>query len=200
MVSYQESKICPTCKTKFYRKDYSQLYYTTKKGLSNHHWRLKKYCSKKCQANYSQSRRRKEKPLIILKTKQKFKKKYPYYYKERYRKIKQNPELYKKLKEDRKRLYYKNRENNLKRTKEWYAKRRKMVFEHYNNKCAMCGYNEHLGVLDIHHIDNDKKHKRDIHKKQRLMLLCPNCHTKHNRGIITKIELLKFYKPFKNGK
>lgn len=39
-------------------------------------------------------------------------------------------------------------------------------------KCERCGYNEHPGVLQIHHVDrNRRRNQRD-----NLQLLCPTCH------------------------
>lgn len=39
-------------------------------------------------------------------------------------------------------------------------------------KCEYCGYDEVLGILQIHHHDRD----RSNNTRENLKLLCPNCH------------------------
>jgi len=49
---------------------------------------------------------------------------------------------------------------------------RKIALKHYPNSCEICGYNKHIKMLQIHHIDSDRENN-DI---ENLMVLCPNCH------------------------
>jgi len=39
--------------------------------------------------------------------------------------------------------------------------------------CQLCGWNSEIGILEIHHIDRNKKNNKEYN----LMLLCPNCHS-----------------------
>jgi len=47
-----------------------------------------------------------------------------------------------------------------------------MALDNYPNECEMCGYKEHLEILQVHHIDGNRKNN----KLENLMILCPNCH------------------------
>lgn len=49
---------------------------------------------------------------------------------------------------------------------------RKRAFEHYPHECADCGYDKHVGVLEVHHIDES----RDNNAIENLVILCRNCH------------------------
>lgn len=62
---------------------------------------------------------------------------------------------------------------------------RRYLFEKYENKCSICGWNKinpHTGKLplEVEHIDGDATNN----KEENLTLLCPNCHslTKTYRG------------------
>jgi len=80
------------------------------------------------------------------------------------------------------------------RTREFISKSKR------NKKCVLCGYDEHLEILEFHHIDT--KHKKfniremarrnrnykEIQKEiDKCTLLCPNCHRwyhfKEKRGL-----------------
>jgi Zn finger protein HypA/HybF involved in hydrogenase expression len=63
---------------------------------------------------------------------------------------------------------------------------RKYLFEKYENKCSICGWNKvnpHSGrfSLEIDHIDGDSENSIESN----LRLLCPNCHslTPHFRNL-----------------
>ena len=67
---------------------------------------------------------------------------------------------------------------------------RRYMFEKYENKCAICGWNEVNNFtgkipLEIEHIDGDYTNN----KEKNLMLICPNCHS-----------LTKTYKGANRGK
>lgn len=51
---------------------------------------------------------------------------------------------------------------------------RQKAFELNENKCAVCGYNEDIRILEAHHIDENHSN----HNVENLCLLCPNCHRK----------------------
>lgn len=42
------------------------------------------------------------------------------------------------------------------------------------NKCFVCGWNEDIDILEVHHIDEDRTHNQ----LENLMILCPICHRK----------------------
>ena len=39
-------------------------------------------------------------------------------------------------------------------------------------KCEKCGYNKHIELLEVHHLDKNKKNNT----RDNLKLFCPNCH------------------------
>lgn len=49
---------------------------------------------------------------------------------------------------------------------------RKLAFNAYDSKCNRCGYDEHIGVLQVHHIDHDRTNNELFN----LEILCPTCH------------------------
>jgi hypothetical protein len=49
----------------------------------------------------------------------------------------------------------------------------KLWFIQQYKGCMKCGYNNVLGILELHHIDRNGKNNI----KENLMLLCPNCHS-----------------------
>lgn len=55
---------------------------------------------------------------------------------------------------------------------------RRKAFNHYENKCGICGYDEELNILQVHHIDENRLNN-DI---SNLIILCPNCHAKITWG------------------
>ena len=50
---------------------------------------------------------------------------------------------------------------------------RKRALREYNSSCSRCGYNEYIKVLQVHHVDHDRRNN-DI---ENLEVLCPTCHT-----------------------
>lgn len=50
---------------------------------------------------------------------------------------------------------------------------RRIAFENHPNHCHDCQWNVHLAVLDVHHIDLNRKNN----SPENLMILCPTCHT-----------------------
>jgi hypothetical protein len=53
-----------------------------------------------------------------------------------------------------------------------------------NNKCAFCDFND-PGHLEVHHIDEDRTHK----DPERLIMVCPTCHSKINSNDITRSDV-----------
>ena len=51
---------------------------------------------------------------------------------------------------------------------------RSIAFNAYPHCCAVCGWNEDDDVLDVHHIDENRKNN-DV---KNLIILCPTCHKK----------------------
>lgn len=51
---------------------------------------------------------------------------------------------------------------------------RKLAFQNYDYKCAVCGWDEDKDILEVHHIDED----RSNNKLNNLIILCPICHRK----------------------
>jgi 5-methylcytosine-specific restriction endonuclease McrA len=51
---------------------------------------------------------------------------------------------------------------------------RRNAFEHYEHKCAICGYDDCIDVLEVHHIDSN----RENNEIDNLVILCPTCHRK----------------------
>ena len=45
--------------------------------------------------------------------------------------------------------------------------------------CHICGYNKHIGVIQIHHIDKNRQNN----KRDNLVPLCCNCHREVHLGI-----------------
>ena len=54
-------------------------------------------------------------------------------------------------------------------TKSYY---RDDAFNSYSHKCEVCGYNEHVELLQVHHIDSNRKNNNI----ENLVILCPTCH------------------------
>lgn len=51
---------------------------------------------------------------------------------------------------------------------------RSSAFMVYPHKCAICGWDEDLDVLQVHHIDENRQNN----SIENLIILCPNCHQK----------------------
>lgn len=55
---------------------------------------------------------------------------------------------------------------------------RKIAFRAYPHKCAICGWDEDEDILQVHHIDENRKNAQE----NNLIILCPNCHWKLTLG------------------
>jgi len=53
---------------------------------------------------------------------------------------------------------------------------RAIAFRVYPHKCNRCNWNEITDILEVHHIDCDRKNN----KADNLEILCPICHSKHH--------------------
>lgn len=60
-----------------------------------------------------------------------------------------------------------------------------ICYKHYHEECVMCGWNE--TTLDVHHI-NGNRHTSNHYEN--LAFLCPNCHRKQSKGLISNKEIL----------
>lgn len=59
-----------------------------------------------------------------------------------------------------------------------YTEYRKRALWEHGNKCAGCGYNQLEGMLDVHHIDTNRKNGT----LSNLIVLCVFCHALITRG------------------
>ena len=55
---------------------------------------------------------------------------------------------------------------------------RRSAFYVYPHKCAICGWDEDEDILQVHHIDENRKNG----KIENLIILCPTCHWKLTTG------------------
>ena len=60
----------------------------------------------------------------------------------------------------------------------------KSVLKRYNCKCQFCGNND-ISILELHHIDENP----DNTTIDNLIPLCPNCHSKVTKGIISQHDV-----------
>lgn len=58
---------------------------------------------------------------------------------------------------------------------------RDRAFRIYPHECELCGYNEFIEILEVHHIDGNRKNN----SAENLIILCPNHHAMLTRGIAT---------------
>lgn len=64
------------------------------------------------------------------------------------------------------------------------------ALRHYPNSCAICGYDEDVDLLEVHHIDED----RTNNLLDNLIPLCPICHkklTSHKYKLIDRTQIIK---------
>lgn len=69
------------------------------------------------------------------------------------------------------------------------ASYRNTAFAQYPHKCIVCGYDEDERILEVHHIDEDRKNNNI----DNLCILCPNCHRKltlHYYTLTTNCKLV----------
>ena len=55
---------------------------------------------------------------------------------------------------------------------------RTKAFREYPHECAICGWNEDIDILEVHHIDSNRMNN----SLDNLIILCPNCHRKLTFG------------------
>lgn len=55
---------------------------------------------------------------------------------------------------------------------------RDLAFRAFEHKCACCGWNEDIRILEVHHIDSNHENNQISN----LMILCPTCHRKITLG------------------
>ena len=58
---------------------------------------------------------------------------------------------------------------------------RELAFNAYEHKCACCGWNEDIRILEVHHIDSNRENNVLVN----LVILCPICHRKITLGYYT---------------
>lgn len=75
-------------------------------------------------------------------------------------------------------------------TMESKSEYRKNAFENYPHKCAICNWDEDEDVLQVHHIDENRKNA----KLDNLIILCPTCHWKLTIGKYQLINRSKIVK------
>lgn len=61
---------------------------------------------------------------------------------------------------------------------------RTVAFRTYPHKCAICGWDEDEDILQVHHIDENRKNA----KPENLIILCPTCHWKLTTGKYQLVE------------
>ena len=67
---------------------------------------------------------------------------------------------------------------------------RDLAFREYGTKCAICGFDEDIDMLEVHHIDEN----RDNNIVENLIPLCPMCHKKlttHKYKLINREKIIK---------
>ena len=60
----------------------------------------------------------------------------------------------------------------------------------YSHQCAICGWNEDVDVLEVHHIDENRENN-DVNN---LIVLCPICHrklTSHKYILVDRKQIIK---------
>ena len=67
---------------------------------------------------------------------------------------------------------------------------RDFAFREHGAKCAICGFDEDIDMLEVHHIDEN----RDNNTAENLIPLCPMCHRKlttHKYKLINREKIIK---------
>lgn len=66
---------------------------------------------------------------------------------------------------------------------------RKRALQNYPCKCAVCGWDEDVDILEVHHIDENREHNT----LDNLIILCPICHrklTSHKYKLINREQIV----------
>ena len=66
---------------------------------------------------------------------------------------------------------------------------RQKALKYYPKKCAICGWNEDIDILEVHHIDENRNHN----EFDNLIILCPICHrklTSHKYKLINREQIV----------
>ena len=66
---------------------------------------------------------------------------------------------------------------------------RNIALRSYPHECAICGWNEDIDVLEVHHIDENRSHN----ELDNLIVLCPICHrklTSHKYQLIDRHSII----------
>lgn len=181
-----KTKLCLNCGKEIRRTKVWNSWRTYKIDISNKQWERKKFCSERC-ANAHRIRKKYKNDEQYRNYQKQWKK--DNMTKERKRRYYENSkpkrkQYYERLKKENPEKINRLRKQSL----ECIRKNRKNIFNHYDNKCAICGFKE---VLDIHHI-NGRKSKIWIRPMEEYIVLCPNHHTMFHRGKIKKEELIKY--------
>jgi hypothetical protein len=66
---------------------------------------------------------------------------------------------------------------------------RRNAFNAYPHECSICGWNEDERVLEVHHLDENRKHN----ELKNLKILCPICHKKLTLHLYSYQELFDMY-------
>lgn len=61
---------------------------------------------------------------------------------------------------------------------------RDVAFKFYGHRCSHCGYKKSTRMLDVHHIDKNRKNNH----KENLIVLCVWCHALVTRGLVVIIN------------
>ena len=92
---------------------------------------------------------------------------------------KKNPE---KAREYRRQYAKQNKEKIKAQAREWQKEHRNKILKEVSQtektKCMRCGYSEFPEILEIHHLDRDRKNNSKIN----LLVLCASCHSALHRG------------------
>ncbi len=67
---------------------------------------------------------------------------------------------------------------------------RNKAFRNYPHKCSVCGWDEDVDVLEVHHINED----RSDNSLDNLIILCPICHrklTNHKYELVDRSTIIK---------
>ena len=71
-----------------------------------------------------------------------------------------------------------------------YVDYRGLALSAYDSKCSVCGWNEDVDILEVHHINSD----RNDNSIDNLVILCPICHRKsttHKYELVDRKTIIK---------